>query len=214
MGPGMALTASTLKLAAALAVALLVAGCGAGLSGFAGGGAGNQGIDLDSVPRDKIEAFGTPILRATIPARGTDLLLSPRDVRANVTTWESAEGITLAFRDGMLIETRGLGPDLMSSSSPSRASVLGGGPYSRSYFFIEEEDRTQRRDYLCTTEVVGTEVITIYGKNHQTRHIRETCRRDGGRLSNDFWFEGSTLRQSQQWISPDVGRALIFAVVD
>lgn len=215
MGPGMALNLRRSGLWGALALAGVLSGCGnvLAISGLAGG-AGNQGIDLNSVSRQKIEAFGTPILRATLPARAMDLLMSPRNAKGDVTTWEAAEGITLAFRNGILIETRGLGPDLMSAAVPSPSQILGGGSYSRTYFFVAEDDQNQRRDYVCSAETVGAETIVIHGKQHRTRHLRETCTRDVGRITNEFWFEGNVLRKSRQWVAPDVGHVETSRVVD
>ncbi len=92
MGPGMALNLRLSGLLCALALAGVLGACGnvLAISGLAGG-AGNQAIDLNSVSRQKIEAFGTPILRATLPARAMDLLMSPRNAKGDVTTWEAAE---------------------------------------------------------------------------------------------------------------------------
>lgn len=216
MGPGMALKSRLfIRGIVVLSLSGFMAACGSvvAMSGLVGAG-GNQGIELDSVPRQKIESFGTPILRATLPASGLDLLMSPRDSRGGVTTWEAAEGITFAFRDGMLIESRGLGADLMSAAAPSAAQVRGGGPYQRTYFFVADDDRNERRDYTCTTELIGVETITIYGKAHQTRHMRESCVRDVGRIANDYWFEGGTLRKSRQWVARDAGYAEFALVVE
>ena len=214
MGPGMAVTRMMTLRRAVLAIASisLLSACGG--AGMIAGLAGNQGIQLDSVPRSKIEKFGTPILRATVPSRGLDLLMSPRDVRGDVVTWESAEGITFAFRDGVLIESRGLGADLMSASGPSSSSIAKGATYSRSYYFVSDNDQNQKRDYTCTPEARGAEAVTIFGKNHQTRHVAEPCLRDVGRISNDFWFENGTIRKSRQWVSPDVGYVEFSRVVD
>ncbi len=66
--------ASLRGLAAAALCAGLLAGCGSALTGMVPGMAGNSRVDLDKVSRDKLEKFGTPILRATVPALGKDLL--------------------------------------------------------------------------------------------------------------------------------------------
>lgn len=216
MGPRMALIrmmTARWGIAGALIFSFLTA-CGGVGAGLVAGLKGNQGIDIGTVSRAKIEKFGTPILRATVPSRGLDLLLSPRDVRGDVVTWESAEGITFAFRNGVLIESRGLGADLMSSSVPSPDRIANGTSYSRSYFFVSDNDQNQRRDYVCSPEARDSEAVTIYGKIHQTRHVAEPCLRDVGRISNDFWFEGSTIRKSRQWISPDIGYVDFSRVVD
>lgn len=216
MGPRMALIrmmTARRAIAGVLFLSLLAA-CGSGGAGLVAGLKGNQGIDIGAVSREKIEKFGTPILRATVASRGLDLLLSPRNVRGDIVTWESAEGITFAFRNGVLIESRGLGADLMSSSVPSPDRIANGTSYSRSYFFVSDNDQNQRRDYVCSPEARNAEVVTIYGKAHQTRHVAEPCLRDVGRITNEFWLEGSTIRKSRQWVSPDIGYVEFSRVVD
>lgn len=198
------------------ALCALLSACGSGspIAGAMAGLSGNQGVDLNRVPREKIEAFNTPILRATFPSLGQDLLLSIRDTNGGVETWEAAEGITLTFRDGVLIETRGLGADLMSSSGPSGGQIAAGTGHERNYWYASDEDRNDRRTYACTTATVGAETITLYGREHQTRHVTETCLRDGGKITNEYWFEGSRLRQSKQWVSPLTSYAVFSRVVD
>lgn len=217
MGPRMALNKGSRTAVAAAVAMLMLSACGAGMKQVAGmmaGQAGNQGIDLNRLSREKIEAFGTPILRATIPSRGLDLLMSPRDTRDNVVTWESAEGITFAFRDGVLIESRGLGADLMSASAPGAGRIASGGTYTRSYWFVADEDRNQRRDYACTPESQGSEAVALYGYEYQTRHIAEACLRDVGKIRNEFWFDGAKIRKSRQWVSPDIGYVEFSRIVD
>lgn len=214
MGAGMAVMRLSRSLQAGLLALSMVAACGNSNAGLVAGLMGGSAVDLNSVPRAKIEAFGTPILRATVPARGVDVLLSMRETRGDVTTWEAAEGITFTFRNGVLIETRGLGPDLMSASGPGSGQIAAGSSARRSYFYLWDDDVTQRRDYACTAESRGAESVTIYGHVRQTRHVAEVCQRDLGRITNDFWFEGGQIRQSRQWISPDAGYALFSRVVD
>ena len=209
MGPGMALIRFAF-VPALLALGLL-SGCG-GLAAMAGAGGGGA-VNLDRVPREKLEAFGTPIMRATIPALGIDTLLSPRDRKGDLVTWESADGHTFTFRNGVLVETRGLGPDLMSASAPGPGPIAAGGATRRSYFYIWENDASQRRDYACTSASAGQESVEIHGRRHSTRHVAETCLREGGKLTNDYWFEGGTIRQSRQWISPMAGSGLFFLVI-
>lgn len=90
-----------------------------------------------------MQAVGTPIMRATVPARGVDVLLSIREKKGNFVTWEAAEGYTFTFRDGILIETPGLGPDLMSASAPSPSAIASGTVSAQSYFFLGDSDVTQ-----------------------------------------------------------------------
>jgi Group 4 capsule polysaccharide lipoprotein gfcB, YjbF len=212
----MALTSHRFSaVAGVLALGLLAAcGNGAGLAGAVAGLRGNQAVDLDSVSRSKIEAFGTPILRAKVPGLGLDLLMSIRDTKGDVVTWEAAEGITFAFRNGVLIESRGLGPELMSAAVPSPGQLVSSGSYPRTYYFVSEEETNERRPYTCTPSAAGPETVTVYGKEHRTRLIREECLRDLGKITNEYWFEGKVLRQSRQWISPRAGYAEFSRVID
>jgi hypothetical protein len=198
--------------AGVLLAALALSGC-AGLPSLSGGG-GAKPVDLNTVPRDKLAAFGAPIMRVTIPNRGIDTLVSPRETKGDVTTWESAEGFTFTFRSGVLIATRGLGPDLMSAAVPSPGQLASGGATRRSYFYTWENDANQRRDYSCVAQNQGQQAVTIYGRSHATRHIVETCTRESGRLANEFWVEGGSIRQSKQWISPLAGPGYFYRVID
>lgn len=206
------LTLTPALLAPAVLALGLLAGCGAGLPALPGLGGGTA-VNLDTVPRAKIEAFGTPIMRATIPGLGIDTLLSPRDRKGDLVTWESADGYTFTFRDGVLVETRGLGPDLMSAAAPGAGQIASGGATSRTYFYTWENDANQRRDYTCSGESRGQVVVTIYGRQHTTRNVVESCLREGNKLLNEFWFEGGKIRQSRQWISPLAGPGWFFLVV-
>ena len=206
MGPDMAVMRGYARLAMAVLAAMTLAtlaACGKGAV-----------VDLNAASRSKIEALNIPILRATVPARGIDVLLSIREQKGNVVTWEAAGGYTFTFRDDVLIETRGLGPDLMSASAPSSAGIAAGSVAARSYFFLGDDDVTQRRDYRCTPQTVGAEAVTIYGRTHQTQHVTELCLRSQGKVTNQFWFERGKLRQSRQFVSPSAGYALFARVTD
>ena len=58
------------------------------------------------------------------------------------------------------------------------------------------------------------QAVTIYARTHPTRHVAEVCQRAQGGITNEFWFEGGSLRQSRQWVSPDAGYASFFRVID
>jgi len=212
MGPGMALMRAVLPVVAVLAAGFLAA-CG-NLPSLPAAMGRVQQANLDTVPRDKLRAFGSPIMRATIPGLGIDVLVSPRESKGDIVTWEAADGYTFTFRGGVLIETRGLGPDLMSASVPAAGQIASGAVTRRSYFYTWENDANQRRDYSCTSATQGAETLTVYGRSHSTRHIVESCQRDGGRLTNDYWFEGGSIRKSKQWISPLAGPGIFVHIID
>lgn len=168
------------------------------------------------ITRADIEKAGVPVLRAAVPSRGTDSFLTVLDRKDDVVIWKTAEGTTLALRNGVLTQTRGLGPDLMSSNVPSVGQLLqAGGTYQRQYFFLGSDDQSTRRTYDCTVTKVGAEVIEIFEKSHSVTRVTEDCvRPQGTRIQNEFWIEGQTVRKSKQWASALIGHVEMERVVD
>ncbi len=167
------------------------------------------------VTRADIEKFGMPILRAVIPVRSADALLTITDVKGSTVTWGTTDGTTFTQREGVLIQTRGLGPDLMSAQAPSAAALrTAGGTHQRIYYFLGEDDRSTRRTYECTVTAAGTEEIQIFQRTHRVEKFTETCGRQQGSISNSFWFEGPMIRKSRQLASGGLGFIDFERVVD
>jgi hypothetical protein len=218
MGAGVALGVSRLT-AAALALAL--AGCGndgsqSGLGTILAGAVvqtlagGGKAATANPVSRQVVADYGLPLLRVQLPARRYDGLLALRDDKGAIRTWTTTDGITLTLRDGVLIETRGLGIDLMSSSAPSPAQIARPGQtYDRSYFVTGDNDANERRSYSCSTANLGAEVLDLLGETVSATRFQETCVRASGKLVSDYWMIGGAIRQSRQWVSPDVGYAVL-----
>jgi Group 4 capsule polysaccharide lipoprotein gfcB, YjbF len=234
MGQGLAVRISSRSVAFAAVLALLSA-CGNDKSepspmGAAVGGmakatlsrvAGKRGgpavppASTAQLSRDAIEKFGIPVLRVVIKARGADALVTIGDTKGDVMTWSTTDGTTFSFRSGVLIQTRGLGPDLMSASVPTITQLTAaGGSHPRSYFFLGEDDRSERRDYECSVAIAGREQIEVFTSKHATLHVREECVRPEGKITNDFWLEDGTVRKSRQWTSPGTGYLETEMVVD
>ena len=156
------------------------------------------------------------MLRFAIASRGLNGFLSILDSRDDVVTWKTKGGTTFSLRNGVLIQTRGLGPDLMSSNVPSVGQLLrNGGTHQRQYFFLGPNDQPTRRTYDCTVTIVGPEEIVIFERKHQVIHATEDCvRPQSGKITNDFWIEGQTVRKSRQWASALAGFIEFERVVD
>jgi hypothetical protein len=232
MGTGVAVTLAK-RLAVGLACVVLLLGCGneqrqgrpliATVGALAvtsvsdarerrtGGGAAKA-----APTRADIEKAGVPVLRAAIASRGLDSFLTVFDSRGDVVTWKTSDGTTFALRDGILIQTRGLGPDLMSSNVPTVGQLLqNGGSHPRQYFFLGPNDQPTRRTYDCTVTVVGSEEIVIFDRSHAVTHVTETCQRvQSGQITNEFWIEGRSVRKSRQWASALTGYIDFERVVD
>jgi hypothetical protein len=167
------------------------------------------------VTRADLEKFGVPILRAVIAARGADALLTISDAKGGIVTWSTTDGTTFTLRNGVLIQTRGLGPDLMSAQAPSFAALqTNGSTHQRIYFLLGPDDRGTRRTYDCTVSVGGKEKVEIFGRSHTTTRVTETCVRPQDTISNEYWIEGQVIRKSRQLVSGGAGFIDFEQVVD
>ncbi len=167
------------------------------------------------VTRADLEKYGVSILRAVIAVRGADALLTVSDTKGGIVTWSTTDGTTFTLRDGILIQTRGLGPDLMSAQAPSLAGLkTDGSTHQRIYFLLGADDRTVRRTYDCTVSVGGKEAVEIFGRSHTTTHVTESCTRPQDTIANEYWIEGSVVRKSRQLASGGAGFIDFEQVID
>jgi Group 4 capsule polysaccharide lipoprotein gfcB, YjbF len=228
-----------MKLVAAVAALTLLVGCGSEKTGPSpvvaaiGGMAKNSMAKLKSgksgattgektggksvTPaerRAKLQEAGKPILRVVSTTLGQNSLTTIADAKGDVITWTTSDGATFSQRGGVLIQTRGLGSDLMSSDGPSVGQLRSGSSYQRIYYFLGPDDQGTRRTYDCTATVVGPESIEIMARTHATTHVTEVCERPLGKLTNDYWIEGAAIRQSRQWVSGSVGYIEFQRVID
>lgn len=230
MGKGLAVTIATRLVVAALALAM-VGACGNDKSGpnpiaatlgkmakasvarvkakKSGGGTAPAPIT-----RADLEKYGVPILRVTSTTLGQDGFLTISDTKGEVQTWATPDGVSFSLRNGVLIQTRGLGADLMSSQGPTIAQIASGGSYQRVYFYLGADDAATRRTFDCVAAVVGRETIEVIGRSHAVTHVTETCTQTGGKRTNDYWIEGSTIRKSRQIASAQIGYIDFERVVD
>ena len=166
------------------------------------------------VGRAELEAFGKPVLRIQSKALGQDAFLTIADAKENVVTWTAQGQANFSMRDGVLIQTRGVGSDLMSAQVPTLAQLKGGASYPRVYFFLGPDDIGTRRSYDCSATTIGAETIEVVGKSHATTHVTETCTRPNGKVTNDYWIEGNVIRKSRQWASNSVAYLEFEKVID
>lgn len=143
-------------------------------------------------------------LVVALPSQGRSLQFSAIEHDGDVTTWATPDGLQVMLRDGMLIQTRGLGLDLMSAAVPSQSQILAGKSHSRLHYYLQGSDKSYRRDYSCDVAAGAQEPALP-----QARHLVETCNSDAGFITNEYYFVGKKLVLSKQWVSQGVGYAQI-----
>ncbi len=166
--------------------------------------------------RQMLEAAGVPLYII----QDTDLHLSAffgkLGQNGDVVTWATPDHLSVSLRDGMVVATRGLGPDIMSSSGPTTAQVARGhGQTQRSYTYLDTADQSLRYDFTCQLSLAGTETITLIGKPYKTRRIDESCHGSHGDFTNIYWFDtAAKLRQSSQLLALGIANLRLESIID
>lgn len=126
-----------------------------------------------------------------------------------VEIWRSEDNVSLALRSDVLIATRGIGGDLISSSVRQHRGSIGPdrGQSDRTMTFLGGDNAARKVTFNCTVADAGPATITIVGRSHRTRRIQETCSGPDGAIRNDYWIDSHAglAWQSRQWAGPEVG---------
>jgi len=134
------------------------------------------------------------------------------DSPGRIMIWRTEDNVTLTTRNGMLIATRGLGGDILSSTVQVQGNLPGpatGGEHVQVIRALDGGD--VRLAMACDLVDLGPETIEIIERKHATRHLQQRCSGgdgDGaGHISNDYWvdFGNDLVMQSRQWAGPQIG---------
>lgn len=152
---------------------------------------------------------------ATVVSTGAQAVIFAVGQNGETATWSSVDDKTLSVRQGQIVATRGLRGDLVAAEVPPLSRLASGsGSHDRVLVTIGEDEKTLRIRYGCTLSVAGGETITLVQRSYATRRVQETCTGEGGGFTNDYWFQGATLRQSRQWLGADLGHVLLSRLRD
>lgn len=130
------------------------------------------------------------------------------DQPGRITVWRTEDNVTLTERNGVLIATRGLGGDLLSSAvqvTGTRPGPAGSG--QKVLQIAARDNKAVQIAMACDLTDLGPETIVIVERRHATRHLRERCEGGGGTVVNDYWTDTGSgiVWQSRQWAGPYVG---------
>ena len=194
MGTGMEMkvTRSALRLCFAVLAAATLAACGNGPEGSNSVGGlpvakqlflglavhlqrhGSSPADPTLSPdfRKVLEQAGTPFYRVALPKFNAVAIMAPFGQNGNVETWSSARRETISVRAGVLVATRGYGPDLMTAVAPDVSQISStGGTFHRVYYYLDGADQSQSLAVDCSYAKSGTETLTLLGRAYNTHRV-------------------------------------------
>jgi hypothetical protein len=153
--------------------------------------------------------IGPDRLRVSLPGTGAVAALAPIAQNSDVTVWQTLDGITLSFRRGVLVATRGLGDDLMSADVEGDVNLLhatgGDGYYPHIRSHLDGENRTVFRSYQCRRTGQAPTRVKVSDQVTAARRIEVLCVSRGDEFTNIFWLDGAgRVIKSRQWVSTAV----------
>lgn len=173
--------------------------------------------DPEKLAQAALKSFEGPIILAQLESSGLLTVLGEYGRNGAVRTYSTPNEQTLVLRDGLLIATRGLGKDLMSSETGEVAGLIlarqaGNGRHV--YRYLDGEDIERPLPMECSVTSGAAKSYSFAGTSHATVEMAETCRSaDGRTVTNSYWVTGSGLvALSRQWIGPGLGYVTIQTV--
>lgn len=162
------------------------------------------------ITRAALGGFTNPLLFARIDERDGTAFLAIAGRNGNSVTWRSPGEISLTFRSGILVASRGLGEDLMSASAPRIAP----GQHQRTHYYVDGVDQTSTIRFDCKIRASGSESIVVLERGYTAQRYDEFCQSQKRSFQNSYWVSGSVMRQSRQWVSDSVGFITVQRVID
>lgn len=127
-----------------------------------------------------------------------------------ISVWRATDGALLHLRGGVLVGSRGIGADIISSNANATVQAIAAarsGQGERRYFVSNGDHSDTEVVLSCDIDNLGRENTQIVNLAFTTVHLRETCL--GGsnnrvRIVNDYWVQPSSgiVRRSRQWAGP------------
>ena len=192
----------------------LLAACGPmNSNGLGAGAAARLGAitglrpQAPAVPTASLAEGPGNVLMVTLLGRNAVAAMTRAGSNNGAETWRTTKGVTLSFKDGILVASRGLGADLMGADVDGvpAAILRGAGTAQRRHAFLDSEDQIQTIDLTCTFTTDAPEMITIATGAVEADKVTEVCESPALVFTNQYWLSGAEIVQSRQAVSTTVG---------
>lgn len=165
------------------------------------------------ISRAQIDAAATPVLFVELPS-GQNGTLTPYPGQGIGQTWLGADGATITLNRGLLKASRGLGDDLMGSSSsmpPWSKIKFKKQNYSRHLSHITGNNKILKRTFSCDIEKTSNkEIIEIWDIKFEVVNFEENCFNSRIFFKNTYQVDTQGIvRRSSQYHSETLNNILI-----
>ena len=159
--------------------------------------------------RKQIDEAKVPVLFVELPS-GQNGTLTPYPGQGIGQTWLGADGATITLDMGVLKSSRGMGDDLMGSSSsmPPWSKINGKNPaYSRELIYLAGNNKISQRSFKCDIKKTGKrKIIEIWDVKFPVTKFNELCASGDFKIENTYYLDDlKIVRKSKQYHSDTVG---------
>ncbi len=150
-----------------------------------------------------------PLLLATIESQGATTILGMVGENGGKRTYATPSQQNLVLRSGVLVATRGLGHDLMSSDlgpTPGLLAARQAGSAKRIQRYLDGEGIERPLRLSCTLTPGTDQSYSFAGTDWSGLQMIENCTGSGLSIDNHYLVAANgTIILSRQWIGPKLG---------
>lgn len=152
-----------------------------------------------------------PMMGAVLPSIEAVAGLVPGGESGGHAQWRTADNVAIMLTGGGIVSsTRGLGADLHASDvAQTTALVADGraGQAERLHVYMDGAYARSELRFTCTVQPQGAETLVLNGRSRPVVRIDEACAGGGVTFTNVYWRDarGPLVRQSSQWLGPELG---------
>ncbi len=163
--------------------------------------------------RKQVDEAKVPVLFVELPS-GQNGTLTPYPGQGIGQTWLGADGATITTEKGILKASRGIGDDLMGSTSsmPPWSKIKNKiQVYSRELSHITGDNKISKRVFSCDIQKTSSaEIIEIWDINFKVAKFEENCLNSSLNFKNTYYVDTKgTVRRSFQYHSETIDAILI-----
>jgi hypothetical protein len=152
-----------------------------------------------------------PLMGAYLETAQALAALSLAGANGSTQTWFTADQVAVSLSEGgLMVSTRGLRDDLQAADLRQTAALIAAGQSGsaqRRHVYMDGVMARANMVLACDVRHLGSETIVLNSVSYRTIRFEEQCSAEGIAFTNRYWRDvsGPMIRQSSQWISPDVG---------
>ena len=159
--------------------------------------------------RKQIDEAKVPVLFIELPS-GQNGTLTPYPGQGVGQTWLSADGATITLDGGIVKASRGMGDDIMGSSSnmPKWSKIdYNFKTYKREVSYLNGNNKIYKRIYKCNVQKSNKkELIKIWEVEFLVTKFAELCDYNGLEIQNFYYLDDREIvRKSSQYHSDTLG---------